>query len=61
MFCSKCGKELPDNSRFCTGCGAKVNTDPVQVPPDSLKQEPKPDNTNATIESSSTESGTHAI
>lgn len=61
MFCSKCGKELPDNSRFCTGCGAKVNTDPVQVPPDSLKQEPKPDNTNANIDSSSTESGTHAI
>ena len=23
MFCSKCGKELPDGSRFCGTCGAK--------------------------------------
>jgi len=24
MFCSKCGKELEENARFCTGCGAAV-------------------------------------
>ena len=23
MFCKNCGKELPDNSKFCPGCGAK--------------------------------------
>ena len=23
MFCSECGKQLPDTSKFCTGCGAK--------------------------------------
>jgi len=24
MFCQKCGKEIPDDSTFCTGCGARV-------------------------------------
>ena len=24
MFCSKCGKEIPDDSVFCPSCGAKV-------------------------------------
>ena len=24
MFCSKCGKEIPDGSAFCGGCGAAV-------------------------------------
>ena len=22
MFCSKCGKELPDEAKFCPACGA---------------------------------------
>ena len=26
MFCKKCGKEIPDDSAFCTGCGAQVTT-----------------------------------
>ncbi len=25
MFCNNCGKELPDDSKFCTMCGAKIN------------------------------------
>lgn len=25
MFCSNCGKELPDSIAFCTNCGAKLN------------------------------------
>ncbi len=25
MFCQKCGREIPDDSTFCTGCGAHVN------------------------------------
>lgn len=25
MFCSKCGKEIPDNVAFCTFCGEKNN------------------------------------
>ena len=24
MFCTHCGKELPDGVRFCTGCGAEL-------------------------------------
>lgn len=24
MFCEKCGKEIPENSKFCSGCGTKV-------------------------------------
>lgn len=23
MFCSNCGKQLPDNAKFCNGCGAQ--------------------------------------
>lgn len=28
MYCKKCGKELPDNSNFCTRCGFKINVHP---------------------------------
>ena len=24
MFCENCGKQLPDNVKFCTGCGTRV-------------------------------------
>lgn len=24
MFCEKCGNKIPDNAKFCAGCGAKV-------------------------------------
>ena len=24
MFCQKCGKQIPDNSKFCNGCGAQI-------------------------------------
>jgi len=32
MFCTKCGKELPDGTKFCTGCGAEQK--PVAKPKD---------------------------
>lgn len=25
MFCWKCGKELPEEAKFCPGCGAQIN------------------------------------
>lgn len=30
MYCTKCGKEIPDNSNFCTFCGQTVQDQPVQ-------------------------------
>ena len=24
MFCEKCGSKLPENAKFCAGCGAKA-------------------------------------
>lgn len=29
MFCNKCGKELPDNAQFCSGCGNQVGAAPA--------------------------------
>ena len=26
MFCNKCGKELPDGTKFCSGCGSQLKT-----------------------------------
>ena len=26
MFCSNCGKNLPEDAKFCNGCGAPINT-----------------------------------
>ena len=44
MFCKKCGKEIPNNAKFCTHCGNK--TEPVQpVVPEKnvpVQQEVKP-------------------
>jgi TM2 domain-containing membrane protein YozV len=31
MFCSKCGKQIPDDSVFCPECGAKVGVDQPEV------------------------------
>lgn len=25
MFCEKCGKEIPDSTKFCPACGAPVS------------------------------------
>ena len=30
MFCNKCGKELPDDSLFCSGCGNKIEPENEQ-------------------------------
>lgn len=39
MFCPNCGKQLPDGSRFCDGCGAQLAAaQPIQQQP--LQQQP---------------------
>ena len=32
MFCTQCGTKLPDDARFCTGCGAPVAPKAAQAP-----------------------------
>ncbi len=39
MFCEKCGKEIPENSKFCAGCGAKV--EPVEPAVGAVETEPQ--------------------
>ncbi len=39
MFCSECGKQLPDNSKFCNFCGAKqvvISQEPAAEPVSAL-------------------------
>ena len=31
MFCSNCGKELPDGANFCDSCGMMLKADPVHT------------------------------
>lgn len=38
MFCSKCGQQIPDNSRFCENCGSRVEIKNTPQPP---RQEPQ--------------------
>lgn len=32
MFCTNCGKELPDNAVFCTDCGCKITIAHIDAP-----------------------------
>lgn len=37
MFCNHCGKEVPENARFCSSCGAKIMAEqPAQMPGPTL-------------------------
>ena len=40
MFCRKCGRENPDDARFCQQCGADLNA-PVAPPPPPPAPEPQ--------------------
>jgi len=31
MFCAKCGKQLPDDARFCNRCGEEIVAQPPQA------------------------------
>lgn len=39
MYCLNCGKEMPDNMKFCENCGAAM-VPPSQIPSGSLPQQP---------------------
>lgn len=39
MFCTKCGKKLPENSNFCQYCGNPVNKQPLSLLERARKQE----------------------
>ena len=41
MFCPKCGKELPDNSKFCNACGERL-ADPIPMPQETSDTSPIP-------------------
>ena len=42
MFCTNCGKNLPDNTKFCSGCGTPLGAAaPVPVQPQP-QQQPQP-------------------
>ena len=43
MFCTKCGKSLPDASKFCIYCGAPVKTIPAPEPQPEPQSEPVPE------------------
>lgn len=32
MYCYKCGKQIPDDSAFCSYCGAAINQPTTEVP-----------------------------
>ena len=41
MFCKQCGKEIPDNSNFCTHCGASQAVAEPAPQPEAKPQEPQ--------------------
>lgn len=44
MFCSNCGKELPDGAMFCSSCGKAVNSTPPEpnTPTENVTAGPAP-------------------
>ena len=38
MICRQCGRYMPDNSRFCPGCGASVHVDAPATPAQPVQQ-----------------------
>ena len=42
MFCTKCGKEIKEGSKFCGSCGAAVEEETTEAPAQSAQTESKP-------------------
>ncbi|MCL1873201.1 MAG: zinc-ribbon domain-containing protein [Clostridiales bacterium] len=46
MFCTKCGKDNPDDSKFCVACGAALSEPaPDQQPQQNEEAPPQPEQT----------------
>lgn len=41
MYCSNCGSEIPNNSRFCGNCGNKIEQEPKELTQQDINKEPK--------------------
>ena len=39
MICPKCGKEINDNSKYCSECGARIEEVKVEVEPEIIDGE----------------------
>lgn len=44
MYCKNCGKQNPDNARFCSKCGSPMTPSQLTVDPDSSKKPKKKKN-----------------
>lgn len=42
MYCPRCGKEIRDGARFCSGCGAPLKQESMSKPSPELKPGPEP-------------------
>ena len=42
MYCTQCGAQIPEDSAFCTNCGAPVNPPAEQQPASASQQSPNP-------------------
>lgn len=42
MYCTQCGAQIPEDSAFCTNCGAPVNPPAEQQPASAAQQSPNP-------------------
>ena len=41
MYCSKCGKELNNDAKFCDGCGEKIDNKDVKTEGNTKRDVPK--------------------
>jgi predicted amidophosphoribosyltransferase len=39
VYCSNCGKEIPQNARFCPNCGTKARIEPPSATPSDEMRE----------------------